>query len=812
MIQRALDTLLIDMRDAARRLRSKLVFAAVAVALLAVTIAASTVLFGIAHQVLLRPLPYEGAGALVKLVPVRPGAPDVTDTFSEGEYIELDRRSTIFTGLAAYYPSRSVSISDGGPAVQVQATRATASLFETLGAKPILGRVFDAEEESPKGSLAVILSHSFWLERYGGDPAVVGRTIIVDGLVHVVVGVARESFRFPDADTRFWLALRLDRADVNYHSGQYLGLVARMAADVTGDKARDELRRVSTQLTEEGLTRYRGTQVRMVDLRTDLVGDTRDAILILIGVAVLVLSAVCFNLGSFVLSQVMVRRSELAVRAALGAGAGRLIGSVVTEVEILVGIGALSGVLLASECLRFLRLARPAFLPRVEELALDASWLVIATGIALIAAFFFGAGPAVLAHRMGSHDALRVRGPEASSPSSSRARSFLVTVQLAASVVLLVGGGLLLGSLLRLGRVDPGFKTENVVTFRISLPDATYPTDARARAFFREALSRIRSLPGMEAAGATTILPMSGLRSYGFAWREEEIGRPEVVPQGFEMRWVTPGVFDTLGIPLTAGRRFDGRDSPDAPFSAILSRSLARALWPSENAIGKRFKLGRLVDSSTPWMTVVGVVGDLRQTTPRLAAVPTAYFALGQLYTPRQMSFVVRTPLPLAAAADSIRSAVLSIDPDRPVYAVRFMADLVESSVSLLRVSATLVTGFAALVVFITLVGLYALVNYMARLRAHEFTLRMILGASPGSIIRSLLHECAVLCGTGITLGLAASLVLSRFAESLLFGLSAWDEVTFAGAAAVVALTSLLASIVPAKRAAIMDPSLLFRA
>ena len=428
-----------------------------------------------------------------------------------------------------------------------------------------------------------------------------------------------------------------------------------------------------------------------------------------------------------------------------------------------------------------------------------------------MAVLLFGFGPAIHASRMGFPASLRMRGALTGSLSSSRARSTLVTLQIAGSVVLLVCGGLLLGSLLELGRVDPGFDPDDVVTFRVSLPSSTYPSSAELHAFSRETLARIRALPGVESAGAVNVLPMSGVRSHGYAWREEQIGRDDVFPQGFEMRWLTPGFFETLHIPLLEGRTFDRRDAPDARPVAILSRSLASALWPSESAVGKRFKLGRLISASTPWTTVVGVVGDAHQTSPQIPLEPTAYFVHGQAYAGRQMSVVVRTALPLVSVTDAIRAEVLSIDAARPVYAVRLMSQIVEGSVSMLRFSTALVGSFAVLVVFVALIGLYGFTVYTARLRAHEFTIRMILGAPPKSIVRSLLRESAISCTRGIVLGTAAALFLAQFLDSLLFGLEPWDPTTLVCAVLLVATTCFLASVAPAKRATTLHPSHLLR-
>ena len=289
----------LDVRDAARRLRAKPGFTAVAVVVLALGIGGTTILLSVGHAVLARPLPYSEPEHLVRLLPLRPGATGASATFSEGEYVELERRSAALASVTAYYPSQSVSIADGDLPIQVPAARTTANVFATLGIVPKLGRAFLSEEDAPNGPPSVLLSHPFWLDRYGGDPNIVGHSITVDGRPHVVVGVAPESFRFPDPETRLWLPLGLDRADVNYHSGQYLGVVARIASDVSRQQARDELERISAQLTDEALTRYAGMRVRFVDLREDLVGSARDALHVLVGVVVLVLVAVCFNLGSF---------------------------------------------------------------------------------------------------------------------------------------------------------------------------------------------------------------------------------------------------------------------------------------------------------------------------------------------------------------------------------------------------------------------------------------------------------------------------------------------------------------------------------
>ncbi len=799
----------LDLRNAARRSRSRPVFAAIVVATLAAGIGVTTALVGIGYAVLLRPLPYLEPEELVRLNPVRPGADRHRSTFSEGEFLELESRTTAFENLAAYYPDLSAALVDDDAPAQVSTTRVTATLFATMGVTPALGRFFDTGEDVPSGPPTAVLGYGLWLARYGGDPGIAGRSVLVDGQPTTIVGVAPEGFDLPGTKTALWMPLQLDRVDVRYHSGQYLWVLGRLATGISPRQATEQLETVSPQLTEEGLTRYAGTLFQCAELREDLVAGSRRPLAVLIAVALVVLTTMCFNLAGFFLTRVLARRRELAIRAALGAGARQLIRPVVLEILLLTAAGTMLGLGVARAAIQAVVLLQPAFLPRIDELGGDGSLWIFTAVTAALAAMLFGVSPALQAHRMAAPESLRERGPSTERAMGSRARATLVVLQVAGAVILLAGAGLFLRSLTALGRVDPGFRPQDVLSLRISAPQSSYPSRQDVAAFYSAVLEQVRALPGIDAAGASNHLPMNGQRSIGFAWREDQLSQPDALPQELEMRWVSPGFLDTLGIPLLQGRSFGDRDRPQTELASIVSKALAEALWPDENAIGKRFKLGRLVDSNTPWRTVVGIAGDVRHDGLHSPPSPTAYFVQGQSYASRNMSLVVKTELPAAAVSETIRRAVRSVDPTRPVYAIRPLADFLDESVSMWRVNSFLVTGFSLLTAFLASLGIYGLMAYSTRLRAHELTVRLVLGATPRKVLRLVLREAGVLAAVGIVLGLAGALTLSRFLESLLFGVTATDPVSLLAAVAFIAAAAFVASFLPGRRVTNLDTRLL---
>ncbi|MFL5578191.1 MAG: ABC transporter permease [Gemmatimonadaceae bacterium] len=797
-------SLLSEIRIASRGLARRPGFTAVVVLTLALGLGANAAIFSVVDAVLLRPLPYREPQRLAMVWEANRDRKSDRNVVSPANFLDWRAQNGVFEEMAAAFDWHA-NLTGLGEPEEVSIELATASLFPLLGVQPALGRVYTAREDLPNGEPVVLLSDAFWRRRFGADRGVVGRTVTLNGKPRTVLGVMPPGFRVEGrpAEPALWAPLRLDPAqDYRQSVGRYIFALGRLKPGVTAERAGTEMRTIARRLEEAHPQFNTGWSVNVVPLEEQVIGGVRRALLVLSGVVGFVLLIACANVANLQLAQASAREREIAVRAALGAGGWRLARQLLVESVLLALAGGALGVLLAFWGTAALTAAAPAAIPRVHDVSLDARALGVTAALSLLAALLFGFLPALQVARGDLHDALKSGGRGAVA-GRSRLRSTLVVVQVALSLVLLVGAGLMLKSFARLQGVSPGFDPERLLTAKVTLSGPKYESDARQTAFFQQLLERVAAEPGVRAAGAINWLPLSGLRSatdYTIAGRPAPRRGEE---PGADVRAVDPAYFRAMGIPLLRGTTFNGHELPDARTkTVVISESLARAQFPGQDPLGQRI-LMEWGDTLTG--EIVGVVGDVRHIGLDSIAPPTIYWALPQFPSPF-MTLVVRTAGDPMRSAGAVRRAVWSLDPDLPVADVKPMESYLGDSVARRRFTATLLATFAALALSLAAVGLYGVVSYSVAQHTREFGIRMALGASATAVRRGVMRQSLLLAVAGVVAGILGALALTRLLASLLYDVSATDPTVFAGIAAVLTGVALAAAYVPARRATRVDP------
>jgi putative ABC transport system permease protein len=799
-----------DIRHSLRRLARTPTFTTIAVSTLALGIGASTALFAVVNATLLRPLPYSDPASLVQLSETDSERPGSQRELSYPDFLDLRERARTFAEVAGYN-ARGFTLGAGGGAERVQGVLVMGSFFRTLGVGMTLGRDFGPADERPGAEPVVILGHGLWQREYGGDPAVLGKALALDGAARTVVGVLPRGFQFaPAGAPDLWVPFIPSPEDGGRRYFHWVQVVARLGAGAGADAARADLARVAGHLRDADSQWHARAGLTLVPLHERIVGPVRPVLLLLMAAATVVLLVACANLASLLLVRAQARRREMAIRRALGAAPGRLRAQVLTE-AVLIGLagGALAVAVapgLADILVRLVPAESRSFMPYLASVRVDLTVLAFSLVLSISSGLLLGL-PAAL--RAGHRETGRELGQGRTTSESVRpgVRDGLVVAEVALALVLLTGAGLLVRSVDRLRRVDPGFDPRAVLTLRVSLPPA-YLGAERSGPFYAQLIERVRGIPGVVDAAAVDSVPLSGGGGTGVPLRE---GRPEPRPDEAveaHMRTVTAGYFRTMRVPLVKGRGFEDRDRPGAPRVVVVNRALGERLFPGEDAIGQRVHFAFMPQPST----IVGIVGDEQVSRLDLAPTPVLYFPHAQDGDPA-LALLVRISGDPRGVAGRVREEVRTMEPAAPVHGVRMVEEMIADSpaVFLRRLPAVFVSAFAALSLLLAALGLYGLVSYSVATRIHELGIRLALGAPSGRILRMVLGRGLLLAAAGAGLGLAASLAVMRLLSGMLFGVSPTDPATFAAVAALLAAVATIGSWLPARRAARVDPLVALR-
>lgn len=803
------DILRADSRYTLRALRRSPGFAAAAIGIAAVGVGAVTAAFSITDHVLIRPLPFPDSDRLVHVWadPGRTGNSRAEPSLPN--YQDWKRASDSFEAMAAYHPF-AANLVGGNEPQRLQGIGVDADLLPLLGARPLLGRVFSAADTARGAPGTLLLSEGVWKVRFGADPSVVGRKVLLDERPFTVIGVMPHGFQFPSRDTEIWAPMQLSEDDAKDRTNAYFVVVARLKRGVSIERARSEMRVIGERLERAYPKENEKLGVSVFRLRDELSPQSRLLLVALLAAAVGVLLIACTNLANLLLARALSRRRELAVRTAMGAGRERLIRQLLTESLILAACGGVLGIALAVGVVPLIARLVPTALPIAEVPGVDLRMLGFASLLTAVTGIGFGVVPALRACSGANTDGLRDGERAGSDRRTERLRSGLVVVEVTASVALLIASGLLLRAVWRLQSVDPGFRADSVVTLRTALPLPRYePTAERVR-FYRRVLSDVREMPGVRGAAYISYLPML---MRGGIWGVTLEGRPEEPGGGntASLRFVTPGFFETLRIPIRLGRDVAETDTHDAPFVAVVSDSFVRRNFPGENPLGRRFTFG-FHDR-----TVVGVVGDIKVRGLEVSSEPQVYLSYQQAddgeiigYVPKDL--VVRTSGPPGRAVPAIRDIVRRVDAQIPLSDIRPLSEIVRAETAPRRVQAWVLVAFAGIAVLLAGAGIHGLLALTVSSRLREIGVRMAMGACPRDILRMVLRQAAVLAGAGVALGVLVAYAAGRAMQALLAGVSPGDAATFAAAVALSVATALLGSLLPALRAVRVDPMAVMRA
>ena len=807
-----IENVLQDARYALRALRRTPGFTVVAVLTLALGIGATTTIFSVVNAVVLRPLPFQDPGRLVRVWDTNPHGGDFST--SDATYLDLRERNRSFVEMAAFSDTRrslvltGLCARDSGDCEpeRLQSAAVTASIFPLLGAAPSLGRTFTTMEDRPSGdSRVVLLGYDLWVHRFGSDPRLLGRGITLDGQSYTVVGVMPAGFAFP-SPAELWVPLVVDRRrDRDEHD---LTVIGRLGPGMTLDRASADLQRVAGELGTEYPRTNADWGVRVVSFSDWMIGPQLErAVFVLLGAVGFLLLMACANIANLLIARGSARQAEVGVRAALGASRARLAGQFLTESVLLALIGAAAGLGIASWATALVRTLGPANIPRLRDVGMDAQVLGFTLILALGTSIIFGLAPALQISRVELQATLRQGARGAIPRGRTRIRSVLVVVQIALAMVLLVGAGLMFGSFLRLQSVPVGFDASNVLTVPLQLPEERYADETR-QAFFESVRARIASIPGVQYVGATSTDP---LRQWGFSNDVTPEDRAAEAPAGGFMqagwRSVTPGFFRAMGIPLLQGRLLTDADGAGGTQPVVITRSMASRLWPDDDPIGKRLFWGGT--DGAPH-TVVGVVGDIRDVQLDADPAPLLFLPYGEVPVPG-MTLVIRTAGDPASVAGAVRREINAEDRELPLPEVSSLAESRSAAVAEPRFRMLLLAGFAAAALLLATVGIYGVMAFTVAQRTREIGVRIALGAHTRRVFALVLRQGMVLAGIGVIVGLAGSLAVTRFLQSLLFGISATDPVTLVAVALLLGAVTLIGAYLPARRAARIDPIVALR-
>jgi predicted permease len=807
------DILRSDLRYARRSLTGAPWFTLTAAAVIALGIGATTAAFTVTDFVLIRPLPFADPDRLVKIWETTPGYARME--LSAPNFRDWKAAATSFASMGTYHFDELTMLTAAEPR-RFNGAAVSADLLPTLGVAPMLGRSFASDDDRQGAPATVILSHRLWQIEFGGDTAIIGRKLVLDNEPYTVIGVMPREFHFPKSDALFWIPLRLGERDYvdSERTNNWLEVVGRLRPGVTVAQAEAELQVIARRLEQRFPKENKNTGASVNPLGSEISQRSRLLLLALSGASLCVLLIACANLANLLLARVLSRRREMAVRSAIGAGRERLVRQLMTESLLLSAIGGVLGIALAVAAVPLLAQLVPATLPIAETPAVDRRVLLFAVALTAVTGIAFGLAPVIRVGRSREMDGLR-DGARSGGVGKERLRSVLVIVEVAISMVLLASAGLLIRALATIQRTDPGFRAEGVLTLRAELPVPEYRTVAAREAFYSRVLQEVRALPGVTTAGFISFLPMSSFRGgiFPVALTGEANANTAIrdAANVAALRYVTPGVFDALGIPVERGRDVRDSDEQHGQYVAVVSESFARRYWPKQDPIGRHFNFA-FADRE-----VVGVVGDVKFRGLERTSEPQVYLPSQQVddgaitwYTPK--SLAVRSHVPPATLAAAVRDIIRRADPKLPITEQQTLEDLVELDTASRTAQVRILAAFAAIAFFLAAIGIHGLLAFAVSQRSQEIGVRMALGAGRGDILRMVVSRGAALALAGVLPGIALAYAAGRSMQALLAGVTPADPLTCSGVAALGLVMTIAGTLVPAVRAVRVDPISVIRA
>ena len=820
-----MNTLMQDVRYALRAFAKNPGFAMAAVLSLAIGIGANTSIFSVANALLLRPLPYADAERLVILWNRSPGLNIAEDWFSTAQYFDVKSGHQGFEQVAIAIGGNYNLTGQGDPE-RVGAIRVSANLLPMLGASVAHGRLFVPDEDAPGRATTAVLTEGMWARHYGRDPRMIGKSITINGLSYEVVGVLPQSFSLPrevlptlygTEQAEIFLPLPLAADAAQQRANEDYNIVGKLRPGVSVAQAQTEMETITARLRHDYPENYPpngGLTFSIVPLLEQVVGNVRTSLLVLLGSVGLVLLIACANVANLLLSRAVARQQEIAVRTALGASRWRIVRQLLTESLLLALGGGALGIAICLLSVKWIHILGTKSIPRLHDVGVDGRVLVFTLLLSVFSGILFGLAPALRISQLDLNSTLKDTGRGSAGTSAAwgrgnNVRRLLVIAELALSVVLLIGAGLLIRSFARLQNVSPGFNPQNVLTFDLTMTGRKYSDKPTILNTYRELWERLERLPGANAAGGVTSLPLS----QAFAWTPITVeGRTPLPGEKFlnaDERLVGGHYFEALGIPLRRGRFFNEQDDMTKPRVVLVDEFMAEQLWPGQDPIGKRIHIVEL-KSDNQWQTVVGVVGRVKQDS--LDSDPRIAFYLAQTQFPtRAMTVALRSGSDPATLVGAVKSELRNLDADLPMYYVRTMRQRVDESLARRRFSMLLLGVFASVALALATIGIYGVMAYLVNQGAREIGIRMALGATQRDILSLVVRQGMALAFSGVTIGLMGAFLLTRLIRSLLFGVQATDPLTFVGISVLLALIALLASYIPAQRAARIDPMVSLR-